>query len=72
MRNLIGIAPNDFFFFTVTKMSGTKEYDVSLRSRATYGLLWKENLEKKKREREICWLDFIIIVTVKQAWKKVH
>lgn len=52
-------------------MPGTKEYDVSLRSRATYGLLWKEDLEKKKRERESCWLDFIVILTVKPGRKSI-
>lgn len=31
--------------------------------------IWKK---KRERERESCWLDFIVILTVKQARKKVH
>lgn len=35
----------------IFQMPGRKEYDVSLRSRIVYGLLWKEDLERE-RERE--------------------
>lgn len=58
----------------IFQMPGRKEYDVSLRSRIIYGLLWKENLErekKRKSERECSWLDFVVILFIKPEKKSV-
>lgn len=52
----------------IFQMPGRKEYDVSLRSRIIYGLLWKEDLE---RERESSWLDFVVILLSKPERKSV-